>query len=72
MLGSEARDAEPYNTMVRLAKLAVQEVSSGFLEIYLNKVWGSVCNMNLPDADTACRQLGYTGAVSVDTMTNYT
>ena len=35
--------------------------SSGRLEIYLHSAWGTVCVdfFNQPDADVACRQLGY-------------
>lgn len=43
--------------------------SAGRLEIFINSTWGSVCadNFNKTDADVACRQLGYEGAVSTDT-----
>ena len=39
--------------------------SSGYLEVSINNNWGPVCNMEKYDADSACRQLGYTNAVSV-------
>jgi hypothetical protein len=43
--------------------------SAGRLEIFINATWGSVCadNFNKTDADVACKQLGYEGAVSTDT-----
>lgn len=43
--------------------------SAGRLEIFINSAWGSVCadSFNMTDADVACRQLGYEGAVSTDT-----
>lgn len=43
--------------------------SAGRLEIFINSTWGTVCadNFNKTDADVACRQLGYEGAVSTDT-----
>lgn len=38
--------------------------SSGRLEIYLERQWGTVCdnNFNSTDADIACQQLGFAGA----------
>lgn len=43
--------------------------SAGRLEIFINSTWGSICadNFNMTDANVACRQLGYQGAVSTDT-----
>ncbi len=48
-------EATPYNS-----------ISSGLAQVYLNGEWGPVCNMRKPDADSLCRQLGYTNAVNVD------
>ena len=43
--------------------------SAGRLEIFINSTWGSVCsdNFDMMDAHVACRQLGYSGAISTDT-----
>ena len=38
-------------------------VTVGRLEIYLNGQWGTVCINNFGGGDTACRQLGYLGAL---------
>lgn len=56
----------PYDTEVRLISNTTYS-SAGFLEIAigLGGNWGPVCNMNSNDADSACRQLGYTNAVTV-------
>ena len=57
-------DAHPYDTQVRLEGGETGFTSSGFVEMYKNNRWGPVCNMNAADADSACRQLGYTNARS--------
>lgn len=38
---------------------------SGRLEVFLNGQWGTVCNdgFSSTEADAACRQLGYFGAL---------
>ena len=40
--------------------------SSGILEVYVNQTWGNVCNrgFNSTAADTTCRQMGYTNALT--------
>ncbi len=65
-LFSESNDdvVTPYNTQLRLVQGGTGFSSSGFVEIYLCGSWGSVCNMKINDASTACRQLGYTDAYS--------
>ena len=42
--------------------------SAGRLEVYINSTWGSICadNFDMVDARVACRQLGYSGAISTD------
>ena len=55
-------DEYPYDTQVRLVNGGTNYTSSGYVEIYLNYQWGGVCNMNAADADSVCRQLGYSYA----------
>ena len=42
--------------------------TSGRLEIYINGQWGTVCDdsFNLIDATVACKELGFSGALSYD------
>lgn len=54
--------------MVYLSDDNVEVKSSGFLQVYVNGEFGSVCNMNKADADSACRQLGYTNSIGVENM----
>ena len=54
----------PYQTEVRLAP-STSPPSSGVLEIYISDKWGNVCDeFDKGAADSACRQMGYTGASS--------
>ena len=53
-----------YDTEVRLVQGATGFSSSGFVEIYLHDTWSPVCNMGARDADSACRQLGYTNTAA--------
>jgi len=69
---AEAITANPYNTMVRLVNPAIEEISSGYLEVFVNDVFGSVCNVGMNSASAACRQLGYTIALGVDERINAT
>ena len=55
-------DGIPYDTQVRLVNGGTPYNSSGYVEVYTNGQWWPVCNMNQESADSACRQLGYTGA----------
>lgn len=68
----ESEVIDPYDTSVNLVNPVMQETSSGYLEVYVNGAWGTVCNMDLDDASAACRQLGYTGAIAVQDTANYT
>lgn len=65
----------PYDTQVRLhsTNSMGSSPSSGTLEIYVTSdtvnAWGNVCSHDFPktSADSACRQLGYTGASDYST-----
>ena len=48
--------------MLRLINGA--DSNEGRVEVYCNDVWGTVCNdgFDQQEADTVCRQLGYTSA----------
>ena len=41
-------------------------VSAGRLEMYVNGIWGTICNLGFDfyDADVSCRQLGYLGVAT--------
>ena len=41
-------------------------MTEGRLEIYLNSEWGTVCddNFRYAEATVACRQLGFTNAIT--------
>ena len=64
-------DGEGYDTQVRLVQGNTGFSSSGFVEVYLHDSYGPVCNMGAHDADSACRQLGYTNAVSFGSDESY-
>ena len=54
----------PYDTAVRLVDGGTGFLSSGTVEVYLNNEWGTICDYEItePEANTICRQLGYTKA----------
>ena len=56
----------PYDGQVRLVGGDDGVKSAGRLEIYLNNIWRAVCSEGFTDseADSVCRQLGYTKATS--------
>ena len=58
--------SNPYNGMVRLSK--GQFVNEGLVEVYCNGQWGTVCDNGFTsnDANTVCKQLGYSEAVRYD------
>lgn len=58
----------PYDTEVRLVDGTTGFKSSGFVETYIHGSWGPVCHMDPADADSACRQLGYTGHVGISSL----
>ncbi|XP_064407005.1 deleted in malignant brain tumors 1 protein-like [Halichondria panicea] len=56
--------ASPYSAEVRL--VGGDYRSHGVLEVYVNDIWGTVCpdSVTASSAQSACRQMGYTGANS--------
>ena len=54
----------PYDGQVRLVSDDDGVKSAGTLEVYLNNNWRAVCSEGFTDteADSVCRQLGYTNA----------
>ena len=59
----------PYDTQVRLNSGSSGVTSSGTLEIFIEGEWGKVCynGFSNTSADSACRQMGYTGASEYST-----
>ena len=62
----------PYETEVRLNSSTY--LSTGALEIFLNGKWGNVCGSKFDKgaADSACLQMGYTGATTFSTSSKAT
>ena len=60
----------PYNGMVRLIK--GNYINEGLMEVYCNGQWGTVCDdgFSSDDANTVCKQLGYSRAVNKGHLTN--
>ena len=59
----------PYDLQIRLSRALY--TNQGLVEVYCNRQWGTVCDdsFGLTDANTVCRQLGYTGAAQYDRLT---
>ena len=59
----------PYDLQIRLSRALY--TNQGLVEVYCNRQWGTVCDdsFGLTDANTVCRQLGYTGAARYDRLT---
>lgn len=62
----------PYDTAVKLVNSETGYPSSGTVEVYLNKQWGTICDdddeVDINEARTICRQLGYTSAISYSSI----
>ena len=41
----------PYDTQVQLVQGDTPYTSTGYVFVYLNDLWGPVCNMHVLDAD---------------------
>ena len=65
---------EPRYGDLRLVRgrIADSKFSSGRVEIFINGVWGTVCDdfFDQLDANVACKQLGYAGATSFRTASS--
>ena len=65
--GNTTITENPYDGQVRLVGGDDGVKSDGRLEIYLNNIWRAVCSEGFTEtaeADSVCRQLGYTNAIS--------
>ena len=62
-------DSNPYNGMIRLQ--GGNFSNQGRVEVYCNGQWGTICDNGFgsADANTICRQLGYTGYIFFDHLT---
>ncbi len=59
--------------MIATDEVRTFDLSTGRLEIFINRQWGTVCSdgFDIADADVACRQLGFhDGAVSYNSASN--
>ena len=61
--GCDIRGRNKTNIEIRLA--ASSQSGSGRVEILFNDQWGAICDVfwGLADAEVACRDLGYSGAL---------
>ena len=65
---SELITEDPYEGQIRL--IDGNGPSTGFAEIYLHDIWGTICDKNFQQAaaDSICRQIGYTNSLSYSGM----
>ena len=65
---------EPSYGDLRLVQGTVADdtLSSGRLEIYINGEWGTICDdlFDQTDATVACKQLGFSGAITYRTSSS--
>ena len=61
-------DSNPYPGMIRLQ--GGNFSNQGRVEVYCNEQWGTICDDGFGpnDANAVCRQLGYSGYVSYDSL----
>lgn len=65
--GNTTITENPYDGQVRLVSEDDGVKSNGKLEVYLNNNWRAVCSdegFMAPEADSVCRQLGYTNSLN--------
>ena len=62
-------ERNPYTGMIRLQE--GHYPNQGRVEVYCNGQWGTICSdgFDFKDANTVCRQLGYTGYVNYNHLT---
>lgn len=58
----------PFPGMIRL--MDGSSANEGRVEVYCNNQWGTICDdgFSQVEADTVCRQLGYTAAADYNTI----
>lgn len=49
--------------MVRLT--IESSVNEGYVQVYCNGQWGTVCSLSAADGNTVCQQLGYQRAENI-------
>ena len=62
-------NSNPYSGMIRLQGGSYS--NQGRVEVYCNGQWGTICDdgFSSTDANTICKQLGYTGYIRYDHLT---
>ena len=60
--------SSPYDGQIRLQ--GARYTNQGLVEVYCNGQWGTICDdgFGSSDANTVCRQQGYTGAEAYDSL----